>query len=196
MTPSSLLYRPVEGARARSCWSRSSCRGAPTERTVVLSISRIVRGLWGSGHAKCRPRDCSFRLHNRDFKIVDDGRPRRSNDCHATFHTFQMSPSELWDGGFSRGFSSWWRRLRVVRIYFNEISVFSSLFPMLSRIIFAHSWASVFLDVEINTTWKIAFLWHNARLEILFSVTLAKSLRLIILFSLLIMAAKETSVEK
>ena len=59
--------------------------------------------------------------------------------CHATFHSFEMSPSELWDGVFSRGFSSWRRRLSTVRIYFNEMSVFSLSFPMLSRIIFAHS---------------------------------------------------------
>ena len=76
---------------------------------------------------------------NRDFKIVDDGRLRRLNECHATFHTFEMSPSELWDSVFSRGFSSWERRLSTVRIYFNEMSVFSSLFPMFSRVIFAHS---------------------------------------------------------
>ena len=44
---------------------------------------------------------------NRDFKIIGDGWLRRLNECHATFHSSQMSPSELWDGVFSRGFSSW-----------------------------------------------------------------------------------------
>ena len=132
----------------------------------------------------------------RDFKIVDDVRLRRLIEFHATFHTFEMSPSELWDGVFSCGFSSWWRRLSTIRIYFFEMLVFSSLFPMLPRIIFTHSWAWVFLDVEINTTGKIAFLWNNTRLEIWLSVMLAKSLCLMISFGLLIMAAKETSVDK
>ena len=107
------------------------------------------------------------------LNFVDDGRLRRSatkvgyegrlrrNECHATFHTFEISPSKLSNSVFSCVFSSWWRRLSTIRIHFNETSVFSSLFPMLSRIIFAHCWAWVFLDVEVNTTWKIAFLWNN-----------------------------------
>ena len=31
----------------------------------------------------------------RDLKIVDDGQLQRLNECHETFHTFEMSPSEL-----------------------------------------------------------------------------------------------------
>ena len=114
---------------------------------------------------------CSLKIFKRfwmltsSLEIVDDGRLRRLNESHATFHTFEMSPSGLWNGAFSRGFSPWWRRLSTVRIYFTEMSVFSSLFPMLSRIIFVHSWAWVFHDVESNATWKIAFLWNNIRLE-------------------------------
>ena len=55
----------------------------------------------------CKDHGVWCQRDNRDFKIVDDGRLRRLNECHAMFHTFEMSPSELWDGVFSRGFSSW-----------------------------------------------------------------------------------------
>ena len=127
------------------------------------------------------------RLRRSATKVGYEGRLRRLNECHATFHTFEISPSKLSNGVFSCVFSSWWRRLSMIRIHFNEISVFSSLFPMLSRIIFAHSWAWVFPDVEVNTAWKIAFLWNNTRLEIWC---------LILSFSLSTMAAKETTVEK
>ena len=42
-----------------------------------------------------KERRLSQNVLNRDFKIVDDGRLRRLNECHTTFHTFEMSPPEL-----------------------------------------------------------------------------------------------------
>ena len=70
---------------------------------------------------------------------------------------------------------------------------FSSLFPMLSKIIFAHSW--IFFDVEINATWKTTFFVEQHKVVSLIFSDVGKKL-VSYHFSLLIVVEKETSVEK
>ena len=106
-----------------------------------------------------------------------------------------MSPSELWDSVFSRGFSSWGRRLSTVRIYFNEMSVFSSLF-ICSQELFSHILKhGFFLTLKYHLE-NCFFVEKHKVGDSGFPVMLTKSMYLIISFSLLVMAAKETSVEK
>ena len=93
--------------------------------TYVASFAKSLK-LIAEGFVSFR----KIRLSDiKDFKIVDYGRLRRLVECHATWDTRGRSPSDLWDGVFSRGFSSCWRRSNTVRTIVNDMPIFSLLFP-------------------------------------------------------------------
>ena len=79
--------------------------------------------------------------------IVDYGCRQRLDWGHATKISHDMSPSHLYDGVFSRGFSLCRRRSRTVSLTVIEILLFSLMFPGLSYI---------FVDLSSG---KLHFYW-------------------------------------